>query len=302
MGTLAQDIEKMVLDLEMVARNATLEKEPRFAERLEAIAFVETQVIDPLEHGLGGRVKGLPGLEQRARSLAERLAEMNRAYFAGLRGEIRSGDAREFRKQLSKYANRDAEASPRGRMDYGVADTFVQTLLQIGDSPDETLEKEPEMVFYKPTPVRIILDLVEEADLCAEDVFYDLGSGLGQVVILVHLLSGARTKGVEYEPSYYAYAQERAKRLNLSNADFCNIDARHADYSDGTVFYLYTPFRGDLLQSVLDKLKAESHKRPIRICTCGPCTPSVSQQDWLKCVSEKHSDDIEYHTAIFAPV
>ena len=47
MGTLAQDIEKMVLDLQMVARNATLDKEPRFAERLEAIAFIETQVIDP---------------------------------------------------------------------------------------------------------------------------------------------------------------------------------------------------------------------------------------------------------------
>jgi hypothetical protein len=34
------------------------------------------------------------------------------------------------------------------------------------------------------------------------DVFFDLGSGLGQVPILVNLLSGAAAKGMEFEPVY----------------------------------------------------------------------------------------------------
>jgi SAM-dependent methyltransferase len=187
-------------------------------------------------------------------------------------------------------------------VEYGVADTFVRTLLQIGDSPEETLEKEPEMVFYKPTPVRIVLELIEKADITGDDVFYDLGSGLGQVAILVHLLSGAGVMGIEYEPSYCAYAHQRAQRLDLSGVAFVNVDARAADLSDGTIFYLYTPFRGQILQDVLDKLKAESLKRSIRVCTCGPCTPSVAEQDWLECTFEAHADEVEYHAAIFESI
>ena len=68
------------------------------------------------------------------------------------------------------------------------------------------------MVFYQPTPGRIIFELVERAALQKHDTFYDLGSGLGQVVILVSLLSGARAKGIEFDPAYCEYARRCATR------------------------------------------------------------------------------------------
>jgi hypothetical protein len=120
--------------------------------------------------------------------------------------------------------------------------------------------------------------------------FCHLGSGLGQVPILVNLLSGITVKGIEFEPAYCHYVREGAADLNLSRVEFINVDACKADYSDGTVFYLYTPFTGSLLQELLEKLRGESRRRRIRLFTYGPCTPEVYQQSWLKGVDQNGTD------------
>ena len=117
-------------------------------------------------------------------------------------------------------------------------------------------------------------------------VFYDIGSGLGQVSTLTHLLSGVQAKGVEVELAYCDYARRCARGLNLSQVEFINVDAREADYSDGTVFFLYTPFEGRMLERVLERLKHESRKRRIQLYTYGPCTRQVARQRWLERVDQ----------------
>ena len=124
-----------------------------------------------------------------------------------------------------------------------------------------------------------------------------MGSGLGQVPILVDLLSEAKAKGVEFEPAYCDYARGCAAELNLSGIEFINVDARIADYADGTVFYMYTPFEGRLLQEVLEKLHRESRRKMIRLFTYGSCTLEVSQQSWLKCINQ--NGNRIYKLAIF---
>jgi hypothetical protein len=98
----------------------------------------------------------------------------------------------------------------------------------------------------------------------------------------MHLLSGVRARGVEVEPAYCHYARRCARELSLSQVEFINADAREADYSDGTIFFLYTPFEGRMLEQVLERLKHESKKRRIQLCTYGPCTPQVARQKWLE--------------------
>ena len=63
------------------------------------------------------------------------------------------------------------------------------------------------MIYYQKTPARIILELVKKAAFQPGDVFYDLGSGLGQAAILVNLLASVISKGVEFEPAYCHYAK-----------------------------------------------------------------------------------------------
>jgi hypothetical protein len=106
----------------------------------------------------------------------------------------------------------------------------------------------------------------------------------------VDLLTGATARGVEFEPAYCDYARVCAADLNLSGVEFINADARTADYSEGTIFFMYTPFEGSILQEVLEKLRGESGRRRISLFTYGPCTPQVSRQRWLKWVDQNGAD------------
>src|SRR6201999_1757176 len=132
------------------------------------------------------------------------------------------------------------------------------------------------MVAYQPTPARHIFDLIRRTKLDAEDVFIDLGSGLGHVPLLIATCTKARAIGIELEPPYVECARRCARELNLTNANFLSEDVRETDLSSGTVFYLYTPFRGAILRTVLDQLHAQAKKLAIRVCTFGPCTPIVA--------------------------
>jgi len=97
----------------------------------------------------------------------------------------------------------------------------------------------------------------------------------------VNLISGAGVRGIEYEPDYCHYAKTSASQLGLSNVEFINKDARNGDYTRGTVFFLYTPFGGRMLQDMLDILEKESKKRTITLFTYGPCSSHVARQHWL---------------------
>jgi SAM-dependent methyltransferase len=209
--------------------------------------------------------------------------------FQRLRADIRTGrrSGTAFKGLIERYVGRDA--SGRRQQDepgYDSLDLFINGLLLSRAVPNETKTREPEMVYYQQTPARIIFELVEKAQLTEEDVFYDLGSGLGQVPILVNLLSGAAAKGIEFEPAYGNYASLCAADLNLSRVTFIQADAQAADYSDGTIFFMYTPFEGSMLQEVLAKLRGEAQRRRIRLFTYGPCTLQVTRQSWLKRIDQ----------------
>nr|WP_230688022.1 class I SAM-dependent methyltransferase [Hymenobacter ruricola] len=123
------------------------------------------------------------------------------------------------------------------------------------------------------------------AKISAHDTFYDLGSGLGQVPLLVRLLSGATTAGVEIEPAYCRYAQACADALRLTRVRFLNADARAVDYADGTVFFLFTPFTGQILARVLGRLRQVGQHQPLRIFSYGPGTQALAQEPWLRRLS-----------------
>ena len=107
------------------------------------------------------------------------------------------------------------------------------------------------------------------------------------MAILVNLLTGIKVRGIEFEPAFCGYARKCAEALNLVNVEFINADARSADYSEGTVFFMYTPFNGEMLQDVLEILRKESLSKKIKIITYGPCTAQVAMQSWLDLAGPK---------------
>jgi hypothetical protein len=284
-----EEIRGVILCIE---QNAALFEETNFVDRAEAIDFINFHIIDRF----GGLLDGfestelLKALTGKAENIKAGLEEVDARLFVGLRESISTGSlsGRGFRDMIGNYF-------PHGFGDDGTAigydnlDMFINGLLYDKDIPEPILSLEPEMVFYQKTPARIVFELVEQAQFGEGDVFFDIGSGLGQVVMLVNLMSGVNAKGIEFEPAYFAYAMACADQLNLPAVEFINADARGVDYSAGTVFFMYTPFSGFMLAEMLLVLRRVSSK--ITLFTYGPCSAVVAGESWLRCVNGV-ADDI----------
>jgi SAM-dependent methyltransferase len=182
--------------------------------------------------------------------------------------------------------------------EYDDLDVFVNEWLGTGELPEPSVELGPEMVEYYKTPARVVVELVRRVTFEEGDVFYDLGSGLGQVVLLVHLLTGVSAKGVEIEPAYCEYARGCARGLGLG-AEVCFIagDARDVNLSEGTIFFLFTPFKGGVFFHVMERLRVVAASRRIRVITYGPCSAEIARLDWLK--REEDGEVGEYDLQFF---
>ena len=144
---------------------------------------------------------------------------------------------------------------------------WVDELLGIEELPaDEPLPRGA--VPYLPCGVDDIVTAVRELPLREHDAFVDLGSGLGRVAILAHLLSGARTHGIEIQGTLVASARRRAAALGLDRVTFEQADAREAAL-DGSAFFLYAPFNGEMLAAVLGRLEALARTRNFALVTVG---------------------------------
>lgn len=283
-------VSRIKANLHTIARNAKLLDETNFDKRAKAIDFIDFHIIDQiavLQQMADTSRHTLGELKQQAETLKQQLEKTDAILFSRLRENIRSGVYCNisFIQAIRKYTAYIIDNSLPNKIGYDNLDVFVNGLLFNQPLPEATLEPAPEMVFYQQTPARIILELCQQAALCADDLFFDLGSGLGLVTIMVNLISQTKTRGIEYEPAYCNYAKACASGLNLPHVAFINMDAREADYTGGTVFFLYTPFEGSILQTVLAKLQKESQKRTIRIFTYGPCSAHVARQSWLSCAN-----------------
>lgn len=217
--------------------------------------------VDPVSAELTARVGGLRDRLQRLNdTMAQRLRE---------RIATASISPRELRATLQQYV-RGARHETRDEVLYDDLDVLVAAVFAGDQAVDDTMHWHPEMVRYQPTPARLILSLIQEIRPSERDVFVDLGSGMGTVPTLVSLLTGARAVGVEWHPSYCAQAQRCVRDLNLSSVSFLRQDARQADLTTGTIFYMFTPCKGAMLRDILRRLDREGRRRALRLCVHGP--------------------------------
>jgi 16S rRNA G966 N2-methylase RsmD len=218
------------------------------------------------------------------------LESANFKLFQAIRQDIQRGSG--GRSVLEWMPDLNGRANLITRTGYDHLDQLISGVLQFEEPSAEVLRLESEMVPYQPTPARHIFDLIARTALTERDSLVDLGSGLGHVTLTASICTKATCTGIELEPSYIDSARKAARSLNLKNVRFIQGDARAANLSDGTVFYLYTPFSGAILRDVLNLLRQEAVTREIRICTFGPCTQVVAEEQWLSTIGPLETDQI----------
>ena len=280
-------IQDIKTHLHALEQHRSLFVPSNFVERVAAINRLESHFCPRLKELVysHGHHPELTILQQRSRRLLHRLEAINTALFGQLRDEIRSDthSPADLRQLFHAYLSPALGAPPSELLfHFDSLDVFLNGIFCINQAPEETRHIQAEMIQYKATPARIIFSLIDQVPFSADDVLYDIGAGLGRIPLCVGLLTPAQAKGVEYEPTYCTFAEHRAECLKLSRVTFLNLDARDASYTDGTVFFLYSPFTGKMLQDVLDRLRQEAQTRRITVAAYGPCTRDIAQQPWLQ--------------------
>ena len=217
----------------------------------------------------------------RVKALRTRLEAANAEIYQSLRSDIRGGEPRTLLQWLQDPSTQKESGSPLPGLGFDTRDELASGILELREPSESNHRRSREMAPYQPTPVRHILHLIAADVLSQDDILVDLGSGLGHVPLLVSMLTGVRSLGIEVQPDYVASAQESARSLHLSRVGFLSGDARTADLSCGTVFYLYSPFAGSILTEVLRTLRRRSTHRSIKICSLGPCTFTIANETWL---------------------
>lgn len=164
-------------------------------------------------------------------------------------------------------------------------DAWVDSVFGI-ELVDDNAELPRGCVPYLPCGVDALLRVIEHANIGPDDVFVDVGSGLGRAALIVHLLSGARVVGLEVQSRLALASRALAKRLNVEGFTAVVGDAPELceQLAAGTVFFLYCPFGGARLERMLDGLERVAVVRDIRVCTVDLPLPA---RRWLRLVAEQ---------------
>jgi hypothetical protein len=278
-------IESLIEELE---RDPLLNEPDQLRQRIEAL----DRLAAFLEDGESAQ-HFEPWIYDQAKAVYAKVDAANSEFYESIRREIQRGTGREVLLQYlcESASERGVDGLAHGD-GYDYLDDLISGVLRLEMPVAQVALLEAEMVPYQPTPARPIFDMIRRTGLNEQDVLMDLGSGLGHVPLLTAICSNARAIGIEIEAAYVTCARQCAEALHLNNATFIQQDVRDADLSRGTLFYLYTPFTGTILRSVLESLRREAATREIRICTFGPCAPIVAEEGWLHGNGDVETDRI----------
>jgi SAM-dependent methyltransferase len=128
-------------------------------------------------------------------------------------------------------------------------------------------------IHFVPTPDEVVEAMLRLADVGANDVVYDLGSGDGRIPITAARRFGARGVGIDLDPELVAQATRSAQQAGVADrVRFVEGDIFESDISSATVVTLY------LLTSINERLRPKLQKE------LRPGTRIVSHQfrmgDW----------------------
>jgi SAM-dependent methyltransferase len=164
-------------------------------------------------------------------------------------------------------------------------DRWVEALLGIDAPVVRAAIDDRELIGYQPSGVGAVLALIKDVPIGAADRFADIGSGLGKVTMLVHLLTGASAIGLERDAQLVTCARERAAALALQGVSYVHGDARDVAL-EASVYFMYAPVTGQALERVMARLEAATRGRSVAVCTLGL---DLARFGWLR---ERPSEDL----------
>ena len=126
---------------------------------------------------------------------------------------------------------------------------------------------EADRVRYEPSGWLDLRGALRRGDVGSDDVFIDFGSGKGRVVLEAARYPFRRVIGVELSEELTSHAKANLEayrgKLRCRDVEFVTADVVGFEIPDDvTVAYMYNPFRGEVFQTVIEKLIASVERNP----------------------------------------
>src|SRR5262249_51117181 len=127
-------------------------------------------------------------------------------------------------------------------------------------------------VWYEPMSVKVFRQIMNHLNINYADFeFIDLGSGKGRVLLLAAEYEFKKVIGVEFAEELHriasdnvaAWERQRGRRGNIHTV--CMDAAEFPIPATPVVVFFYSPFRGSVMDSVLDNLRTSLAINPRRI-------------------------------------
>lgn len=172
----------------------------------------------------------------------------------------------ELRELFGAY-HRGARAASDEELDEALG--LVEHEQVIGTSYEPLLEAHhaAESIVYLPTPYPACRSFFHEVAPTSRDLVFDLGCGVGRLVLYGALTTQASFRGVEIVEPRYAAAKQAAARLLPCPIEIVHGNALEQDLETGTIFYAYRPFSPQTESTMLARFHAMAKQRPVTVGT-----------------------------------
>lgn len=122
---------------------------------------------------------------------------------------------------------------------------------------------------YGPAEWRTLKRALPRSEVTSQDVFVDLGCGLGRVLLMALDYPFKRVIGVELSPQLHAAAQANVASAKLARAEAIEVvlaDVREYEIPDDVTFvFHYNPFSGDVFEGAMARVFASFDRAPRRL-------------------------------------
>lgn len=144
---------------------------------------------------------------------------------------------------------------------------------------------------YAPISYEEMDGILAYLDPREDDIFVDLGCGMGRAVLLAASRRLKKSVGVELKEALIAAALDNLSgaRGLMSPVELIHTDAATFDIKEGTIFFLYNPFGHKTTSKVADNIRrfSETAPKPVRIVYYGPQYRHIfDEAPWLELEKE----------------
>jgi predicted RNA methylase len=146
---------------------------------------------------------------------------------------------------------------------------------------------------YQVVDYQLLHRYMEPLRVGPDDVVIDIGCGMGRVLCVFARTRLRKCIGIEISEELASIAKRNARSLRgrRTPIEIRLGDAAEADYSGGTIFWIYNPFGEQTMHAVLSRLgqSLSASPRRIQIVYVNPICEAVFRQfSWLRCTSERN--------------